>query len=95
MEAKILTRHPEGKRGVNISRAKYDVVRAAILAGLRGKELTFAELSRIIQRKLQGKFDGSLMGHYTSVKLDLEARRELERVPGSRPQRLRLRKTTR
>jgi len=27
-EDKILTKHPEGKRGVNISRAKYDAIRS-------------------------------------------------------------------
>ncbi len=92
MEEKIRTKHPEaGKRGVHISRAKYDQVRRAIESALRaGGELTFAELGAKVEKKLTGKFEGSIMWYYVSVKLDLEARRVLERVPGSRPQKIRL-----
>ncbi len=35
---------------------------------------------------MQDSFDGSVMWYYTTVKLDLEARGEIRRVPGSRPQ---------
>ena len=38
--SKILTRHPRGKRGVNIDRDKYETLRKAILAVLQKKELT-------------------------------------------------------
>ncbi len=31
MEEKILTLHPQGKRGVNISRAKYETMKKTIL----------------------------------------------------------------
>jgi hypothetical protein len=93
MEPKILTRHPKGKRGVNISRAKYDLVRAAIVAGLRGRELTYTQLNQAVAAKLRRHFDGSILWYSTCVKLDLEARKELERVPGTRPQRLRLKRT--
>ena len=34
MEEKILTRHPAGKQGVNISRPKYHTVREAIIEAL-------------------------------------------------------------
>ncbi|MCC7352182.1 MAG: hypothetical protein IT330_00390 [Anaerolineae bacterium] len=30
MEERILTKHPQGKRGVHISKQRYDVVREAI-----------------------------------------------------------------
>jgi hypothetical protein len=91
MEGRIFTRHPEaGKQGVRISRSKYDTVRGAILEALRRKrEVTFGELTEAMQDKLAGRLDGSITWYMTTVKLDLEARGEIARVPGSRPQRMR------
>lgn len=90
MSDKILTQHPEGKHGVNIDRTKYDQVRSAILDALAGPgELTFQELNEAVGRRLEGRFDGSIGWYFTTVKLDLEARGEIERLPGSRPQRIR------
>lgn len=83
MSDKILTQHPEGKRGVNIDRTKYDQVRSAIL------DATFQELNEAVGRHLEGRFDGSIGWYFTTVKLDLEARGEIERLPGSSPQRIR------
>jgi len=39
---------------------------------------------------LQSSFDGSISWYVTTVKLDAEARGLIQRVPKSRPQRLRL-----
>lgn len=88
----ILTLHPDpAKKGVNISQAKYDAVRRAILHTLEERgEMSFAELGRAVETALAGSFEGSVMWYYTTVKLDLEARGELQRVPGRRPQRVRL-----
>jgi hypothetical protein len=45
MEKKILTLHPEGKQGVNISRVKYGTVRDAIVGILAEKgEMAFMQL---------------------------------------------------
>ena len=91
MAEKILTLHPEGKSGVNISKQKYDTVRASILDAVHAHgETTFKDLTENVRRKLEGKFDGSIPWYVTSVKLDLEARGLIERVPNSSPQRLRL-----
>ena len=92
MEEKIMTRHPDpGKSGVNISKQKYDVVRAAIVHAISARgEITFKELTQDVQARLEGTFDGSISWYVTTVKLDLEARGLIERVPKSRPQRLRL-----
>ena len=92
MEKRILTRHPQkGKKGVNIRQAQYDVVRDAILDSLRAKrEITLTDLTRAVNRKLRGKFESSISWYVTTIKLDLEARKVIERVPASSPQRLRL-----
>jgi hypothetical protein len=91
MEEKIRTLHPEpGKSGVNISRRKYDVIRAAILESVRAHgEIPFKDLAQDVRGRIEGLFDGSISWYVTTVKLDLEARRLIERVPKSRPQRLR------
>lgn len=92
MSEKILTRHPdEGKSGVNIDKQKYDVIREAILEAIRDHgEITFKELTENVRRKLEGTFDGSIPWYVTTVKLDLEARGIIERIPKRSPQQLRL-----
>jgi hypothetical protein len=92
MEDKILTRHPEkGKQGVRISKAKYDQIEEAITSTMQaGGELTFNQLTETVEKKLKGKFDGSVAWYVTTVKLDLEARGVIKRVSQAGPQRLRL-----
>ena len=90
MDDKINTLHPEGKQGVCIDRAKYEQIRDAILEALAAREpMTFRELAATVERRLRGQFQGSIGWYYTTVKLDLEARDVIERIPGSRPQQLR------
>ena len=91
MEEKILTLHPEGKTGVNISKAKYDMMREALVSHLQAKgTMTFQALNDAVGAELDGRFDGSIGWYYTTVKLDLEARGVLERVPKTSPQQIRL-----
>lgn len=91
MAEKIKTLHPEGKQGVNISRAKYDTIRAAVLNVVEDQgEILFKHLPTAVEAELEEPFDGSLTWYITTIKLDLEARGLIERVPGSSPQRLRL-----
>lgn len=93
MKDTIRTLHPEKKQGVNISREKYEMIRKEILSELqRHKEMTFSNLSRAVEREMKGRFDGSVTWYVTTVKLDLEARGEVRRVPNSRPQLLKLTK---
>ena len=93
-EQKILTLHPEeGKRGVNISRAKYEMVRQAILKAVRSQgSITFKGLVSLVEYKLRNRFEGSISWYVTTVKLDLEARGEIERVDERGEQTLRLKK---
>jgi hypothetical protein len=91
MEEKILTLHPQGKSGVNISKAKYDTISRAIQDSLRTHQsMTFKEVTEEVRSKLEGSFDGSVSWYVTTVKLDLEARGVIERIPNKSPQRLRL-----
>ena len=93
MKDTVKTLHPEKKQGVNISRDKYEIIRRNIMSVLRAnKEMTFMKLSRAVEKEVRGKFDGSVMWYVTAVKLDLEARGEIKRVPNSRPQLVRLAK---
>ena len=87
-----MTLHPQaGKSGVNISKQKYEMMRDTIIdiIALSG-EFNFSGLPDAVNRRLNGSFNGSIGWYVTTVKLDLEARRVIERVPSSRPQRLRL-----
>lgn len=93
MKDMIRTLHPEKKQGVNISKEKYDIIRKAILSTLRSqKEITFMNLSRAVEKQVGNTFNGSVMWYVTTVKLDLEARGEVKRVPNSRPQLVRIAK---
>jgi len=82
MGDKLLTKHPQGKKGVNIDRAKYDTMRATILRVLAREPLTHNELTTAVEAALQGKFDGSIPWYMEATKLDLEAKRTIERVAG-------------
>ena len=84
MEEKILTLHPQGKRGVNISKAKYETMKKTILEVLRQGGLTHHELTQAVETRLKGKFDGSIPWYMEGTKLDLEARGVIQRVPGEK-----------
>jgi uncharacterized protein DUF6958 len=86
---KILTKHPLGKSGRNIDRNKYETLREAILSALRKNELTHTELFGCLNKNLKGKVSGNISWYGETVKLDLEARRIIERTT-SKPQRYRL-----
>jgi SOS response regulatory protein OraA/RecX len=88
-EQKILTKHPLGKSGKNISKHKYQSLKDAILSVLKNRELTHAELFRQLNKRLQSKFEGNVSWYGETVKLDLEARKIIERT-SSKPQKYRL-----
>ena len=88
-EEKILTKHPLGKSGKNIDKQKYETLKKAILSTLQGKELTHDELSNRLNKSLKSKFSGNISWYGETVKLDLEARKIIERT-SSKPQKYRL-----
>ena len=86
--------HPDPeKAGVRILRWKYDSVKKAILEVVPRKEpgIPFKELPGKVRSALSPDHLaglGSVSWYTTTVKLDLEARGEIARVKGARPQRL-------
>jgi hypothetical protein len=88
-EEKIITRHPQRKTGRNISRQKYEAVKEAILAALNKKELTHTELFNQLNKSLRDRFSGNVSWYGETVKLDLEARKMIQRT-SSKPQKYRL-----
>ncbi len=92
MEDRFMTLHPDPKKeGVSIDRGKYEQIKSAMLTALQQQgQLSFKELNNIVNRQLSGHFDGSISWYVTTVKLDLEARGDIVRIPGSKPQMLRI-----
>ena len=85
----VATKHPLGKRNSAVAKRDYETFKAAILAALRRAELTHTELLNDLTKSLKGKFSGNVGWHLMVVKLDLEARKLIERTSSS-PQRYRL-----
>ena len=97
-EEKFLCLSPTpGKQGTSIPRWKYDLLRELILELLPAQApgTLFKDLPHLISERLddaQKERLGSVTWHCTTVKLDLEARGEIERVAKASPQQL-IRKT--
>ena len=88
-EEKILTKHPLGKSGRKINKQSYETLKQAILSALQNKELTHTELFNQLNKSLKSKFSGNISWYGETVKLDLEARKLIERT-SSKPQKYRL-----
>ena len=88
---RIMTLHPQGKKGVNILRKKYELIKDFILAEIQDHgDISYQDLDEIAVKKLSPTFDGKVGWYVVSVKLDLEARGIIERVPKVSPHRLRM-----
>ena len=86
---KIQTLHLiAGKTNKRISLEKYEVIRENIIAILMEKEMTHTELMEILYDRVKDTFDGGVQWYGETVKLDLEARKIIERV-GAKPERYR------
>jgi len=83
----FLTLKPDPVADIHIDPVKYDAVYAAITHKLREYgPMTFTQLGALVEEELHSRFSGSVLWYYTTVKLDMEARGEIRRVPNSRPQ---------
>ena len=90
MEQKIQLQHPQGKKAVSISKDKYELLKTEIVEYLtKNADATFSDISKAIAHDFKEKkikFDGSLMWYLEWVKLDLEAKQIITRVPKTSPQ---------
>lgn len=89
-EEKIQTLHPDpDKTNKRISLEKYNVIKDNIMAILGESELTHSELMEQLYSHIKDTFEGGIQWYGESVKLDLEARKIIERT-GSKPEKYRL-----
>ena len=93
--SKVICRIPTcGKKPTRIDEWKYDAVRTAILDALRTGDdgVEFRRLRHLVADRIpvdELARLGSVSWYTSSVKLDLEVKGETERVPASKPQRIR------
>lgn len=84
MATPVQLQHPAGKKPVRMDRSKYERMKTAIVDHLKGTGgSTHSELLRAITADLaraKPKFEGSIAWHLEWVKLDLEARKVIERL---------------
>jgi len=90
-EEKFLTLHPAGKKGVNILKRRYDFIKDYIVIEVeKAGEITYQDLSKQAVNELSSTFDGKVVWYVVSVKLDLEARGIIERIPKTSPHKIRM-----
>jgi hypothetical protein len=93
--AQIQTLHPQpGKTNKRIALEKYNVIKENILSILKDAELTHTALMEQLYNNVKDSFKGGVQWYGETVKLDLEARKIIERM-GTKPEKYRLRKTKR
>lgn len=83
MEQKVQLQHPAGKHAVKIDKNKYEILSKSITRCLNKTPLTHKELFGAVVADLKKKkitFEGSVEWYMESVKLDLEAKKFLQRI---------------
>lgn len=91
----IQTLHPEkGKSNKIIALDKYEIIKVAILEILEIDNPTHTQLMEELHHKLHRTFDGNTHWYGETVKLDLEARKLIERTK-TKPQKYQLTTTNR
>jgi hypothetical protein len=86
----IQTLHPDkNKTNKKISLEKYSTIKETLLKILQSKELTHTELMECLYLKVKDSFIGGVQWYGETVKLDLEARKMIERT-SSKPEKYRL-----
>ncbi|MEK6953708.1 MAG: hypothetical protein AABX01_01765 [Candidatus Micrarchaeota archaeon] len=83
---KVILIHPLGRKGVAIDKTAYDAFSKIILGEVGKKPSTYTEMAGIAEKKLKGKFKGSIRWFLEWVKLDLKARGKIVRIANSAPQ---------
>jgi len=74
-DGRILTLHPDGKKGVRIPVSRYNAMSDTLLGIFAEQnEISYKELSRLAEERLSGILDGSILWLMETVKMDLLAR---------------------
>ncbi len=88
--AVIQTLHPDPlKKNKQIAVTKYEQIKTALLSILAHGELTHTELMEALYQEVKDTFEGGVQWYGETVKLDLEARKLIERT-NDKPQKYRL-----
>ncbi|MFC4212361.1 DUF6958 family protein [Pedobacter lithocola] len=86
----IQTLHPNPeKSNKKIDVDKYETIKSALLEILADKQYTHTELMEALYQKVKDNFEGGVQWYGETVKLDLEARKLIERTR-SKPEKYRL-----
>ena len=90
---KIQTLHPlPGKTNKSIALDKYNFIKEHLLKALGKKQLTHTELMEALYNRVKDKFEGGVQWYGETVKLDLEARKIIERT-ATKPEKYKLKVT--
>ena len=88
-QTNILTLHPRGKQGVNISKKTYDTVKNCLLDIVKENPgINYTDFQLEAQKRLQDKINGSAGWYTATIKLDLEARGMILNKADTSPQTL-------
>lgn len=80
-EERILTLHPEGKKGVNILKSKYEITRECLLGiFVEFPEISHKDLTSLSKERLSGKLEGNASWYMETVLLDLTARGVVQKI---------------
>lgn len=86
----IQTLHPDKtKTNKRISLVKYNYIKKHLLAVLKKTELTHTDLMEALYQRVKDNFEGGVQWYGETVKLDLEARKQIERT-GTKPEKYKL-----
>ena len=90
-DEKIQTLHPSpGKTNKVIALQKYIFIKEHLIKALGEKQLTHTELMEALYSRVKDTFEGGVQWYGETVKLDLEARRIIERSK-TKPEKYKLR----
>ncbi len=89
-EELIQTLHPQaGKTNKKISLKKYEFIKKNLISILTRSELTHTELMEQLYINVKDTFEGGVQWYGETVKLDLEARKLIERTK-TKPEKYRI-----
>ncbi len=89
-DEQIQTLHPiAGKINKRISLKKYETIKENLMVILSKETFTHTELMEALYSRVKDSFEGGVQWYGETVKLDLEARKIIERT-NSKPEKYRL-----